>query len=169
MMAEKYLFEIPVYSCSKVDYYKTCKSNVMKRIDWFNKQNLAIPREKAQESYMNFERSTKEKYETPWDYNEVVGFIKIYKLGIQIRGETWFISAKRIQRGMKTKIFIYTGDTFEITCYENDSSQDIFKDIISALFEANKKRPFKNKHIDLSSFMNCGPFIDWHEIILSES
>lgn len=160
-----YLFEVPVYSCRTSEHYKKCNDKAIKDLNNFYELNSDIPRSKAPESYHNFEKYVKEKYVTPWNYNEIIGFIRIYKLGNQIRGETWFVSAKRIQHKMKNKMFRLFGDTFEITCYQNDSSQDIFKEIMKALLGASKVTPFHKRYIDFSSFMNCGPFIDWKGIV----
>ncbi|GAB5493097.1 MAG: hypothetical protein Phog2KO_33120 [Phototrophicaceae bacterium] len=100
-----------------------------------------------------------------WEYSQIIGVIKLYILGTSIRGETWFVDAKRVTRTMKKKSFYHYGKTFELSVFNQIPSNEIYDAICLELKEASNEEPFRNRYIDLEAFNNIGKFVNWHEIL----
>ena len=80
---KNYIFDIPVYRLSEKDYQK---EEDKFSLEIHNEVFLKNGRVNSQTSYEDF----KEKWMMPgdsWRYNEIIGYIKLYILGSQIRGE----------------------------------------------------------------------------------
>jgi len=80
---KNYIFDIPVYRLSEKDYQN---EEDKFSLEIYNDVFLKNGRVDSQTSYEDF----KEKWMIPrdrWRYNEIIGYIKLYILGSQIRGE----------------------------------------------------------------------------------
>ena len=125
--------------------------------------------EKSKELVEHFEKSFLRSQEARiWKYNEIIGYISIRSGLNQIKAEYWFINAKRIGRRTVRKIYEYRDKAFEIWVKSQDTSIDIFNEIREKLLYLKKRRPFKGRYIDLESFDNIGPYLDWKEFVKSE-
>ena len=94
-----------------------------------------------------------------WLYNEIVGYIRVFILGSQVRGEYFGISQKHICR-TRHKIFelkylklVPERDISDVT-----SSAAIFK--IALEYLADCRKELRSRHIDSSLFEEIGPHID---------
>ncbi len=162
-LKELYFYEIPIYRC-----------NIKKHTDEFDKERKGftdfflrhggdqLPDHSLQKSIQRFE----ERQWYPWLYNEIIGYIRIFTCGTQIRGETWFIDAKRIRRDLKRKRLFYFGKAFEMDVNIGDSSAEIFKLIITEIKNLYKEKPYKGRYIDITLFLNIGPFVDWKGLLI---
>ncbi len=101
-----------------------------------------------------------------WRYTQAIGWIRLYVLGQQIRGEIWAVDAKRIDREMNKKKFQHLGKAFELSFFPGeDSPAEIYSQVCHALERATKEKPFKGRYIDLEAFQNIGPFINWRGLV----
>ncbi|MBM3134699.1 MAG: hypothetical protein FJZ89_05300 [Chloroflexi bacterium] len=100
-----------------------------------------------------------------WRYTQVIGWIRLYVLGNQIRGDTWFVDAKRIDREMNRKRFRHCEKAFELSFFPEDSSLDIYSQVCDALEKLTKEKPFKARYLDLEAFHNAGPFVNWRGLL----
>lgn len=101
-----------------------------------------------------------------WLYNEIVGYIRVFVLGDQIRGELFYVSHKRVRRDMKHRKFVWDGDyVFVDTNFLQDNAA-ILKKLMAALENLpTTSKKLKNRYIDLSCLKTLGPFIDWKALI----
>ncbi|MCI5114626.1 MAG: hypothetical protein D3921_05770 [Candidatus Electrothrix sp. AW1] len=91
---------------------------------------------------------------------EIIGYIRIYAIGYHVKGELWLTRAKKIRRDLKNKKIFYRGKAFEHRCFYQ-SSEDIFNSIQSEIVAIQNQQEFKKRFVDLSQFLEIGPFIDW--------
>jgi hypothetical protein len=100
----------------------------------------------------------------PWNYNEIVGYLNLYIMGTQFRADSWFITKKRINKGIIKKTFKYSGKEFEKYIPKEFSSREIFEFILKQINALNLKS-YKRFHFDLRAFKVIGSFVNWTSLI----
>ena len=151
---QKLCFEIPIYRCNE------------------DKHSAEMAKEKARyvsplsrlQSYATAERRFDEEEWYPWRYNEAIGWIQLSICGTEVKGELYFVKAKKIQRRMR-KRFCWHHEVFEIDVSPNQSSADIYKSICVELDKFRREKPYRKWHLDTEGFQNIGPFIDWRKFV----
>lgn len=159
---------IPVYRLTSDCYYA--------ELDTFTKKNMypgpPDQDELRRQFYLrNPDRETffKERLCTDfggtWYFNEIIGYLDLYFLGSQIRGEYWQMKGKRIRRTRKKEFeFITFKLSPELTISEGASNSDIFGLIHKYLSRCAKE--LKNgRHFDTRCLDKIGPFVDWRTLI----
>ena len=161
----KILFDVPVYRLTKEEYET--------QQDAYIDQNISDGNYYVQKMYRrepDVKRQTEnylwESYGGGWLFNEVIGFIRLFFLSTQIRGEYWPVTVKRIKRGRR-KVFRPCG--YEVTHGEKipqgSSSQEIFNLILKFLARVNREKELKNCHIYTSLLKNIGMHMDWNALL----
>ena len=108
-MALRYFFDLPVYRLSAEQYYAGRDAYIERIIfrtgtpeePHLRQREMASPR--SNDALRNH---LTEKYGGCWQFNEIIGYIKLDFLGSQIRGEYFAVDRKRIVR-TRTKTFEY--------------------------------------------------------------
>jgi len=62
---------------------------------------------------------------------------------------------------MKKRIFCYRDKVFEFWILQAYTSNHIYARIEEELTKLGSKKPFKGRYIDMETFRNLGPFVDW--------
>ncbi len=159
-LKEYYFFEIPIYRCSPEQF----------RDEQDSIKNSIIEKDKV-EYYSNETANTLYRLKSyPFDYNETIGWIRLYYLGTQIRGDYYFEKSptppyslkKRITRGIRKKRYEYSGKAFEINVKYEWTNTEIFNALLKKLKDTNKReQPFKKRFFDLSYLENIGHHVNW--------
>ncbi len=96
-----------------------------------------------------------------WEYNEIIGYIKLYILGSQIRGEYYSVNAKKIVKTRK-KQFELVSDKIEpeleLPLLEDNVA--IYNTILTYIDNCKKNLKIKNRFIDSSLFEVIGQHIN---------
>lgn len=97
--------------------------------------------------------------------NEIIGFIKLYFMGTQVRGEYWSTKPKRKVRTRK-KQFEYK--THKLAA-ENEIRAETNEGILNAVNEyiSDCQRELKGHHLDLREFEALKYNMDWVSIFNS--
>lgn len=96
----------------------------------------------------------------PWQYNEIVGYIRLHFVGSQIRGEYFAPNTSRIVKTRKRVFWLQTHKLApEVSIPLTATSGQIF-DLIKDYVDACK-RELPRRYIDASQLMRLGPFVDW--------
>ena len=104
------------------------------------------------------------RYGGSWQYNEIVGWVQLFFLGSQIRGEYWGVDAKRITRTRKKQFeFKSLKLVPEIDIPHAATNSEIFGVVQDYLSECQKK--LKHRYIDTSRLELIGPYVDWRRLI----
>jgi len=102
-MSDKYFFDIPVYRIREEEYYEQRETYISEKL-------LEGPLTKKEyEKFYSDNPGLKRKAEDhlikvfggPWTFNEIIGYIRLYFTGSQLRGEYWKVDAKRIVKTRK--------------------------------------------------------------------
>ena len=158
-MIEGYFFEIPIYRVSEDEYNNAMNSYVSQRI-----QEIQT----ASENLRMLEDHLWKKFGGPWRYNGVIGFLRLYVFGTQIRGETWFVDAKRISHRIRCKFFIHHGKAFEVDVLPDDTNHQILEKVQTGIQRSIEYQPINGRYLDLSSFDTIAPHIDWRALMLKQ-
>ena len=154
-----YFFEIPVY---RLSYQQYRDEN-----DKLKKQYLHTwEKRKVLESFMNeISESYDENISHPmWEFNERIGYLKLYFLGSQIRAEYFAVQTKKIYRSRR-KVFEYKTHKLspEMTITYKMSNEDIFHCVVQYL--CNCQKELKKRYLDTALFLQTGQFVDWKMLL----
>ncbi len=105
-----------------------------------------------------------ENYGGPWQYNQVIGWVRLYVLGSQLRGDLWMMTGKRLHRKSHNPIR-RVRDDFEIDIIPDESSAQILSKLEQELKHLQKSLYKKRRFLDLECFQSLAPFIDWRKLI----
>ena len=154
----QFFFEIPIYRCSP-DQFVVETANEKSR--WLNP--IEGLKTASPENYAFSERWYDNHNRYPWDFNEIVGYLRLYALGDQIRGELWFMKAKRIRRGTKQKLH-WLGKAFELTCLPTESNAEIGKRVLDRVQAVGLEAPCEGRYIDVHCLNNVASALDWRAL-----
>jgi len=100
----------------------------------------------------------------PWNYNEIIGFLRLHFLGSQVRAEYWRVDVKRIVRS-RTKIFVPWAHKLvpEKELPMSGTSEEIFRAVTGHVEDC--KRSLRDRHVDATTLESLGPYIDWRALL----
>ncbi|QDI75902.1 MULTISPECIES: hypothetical protein [Leisingera] len=161
---EKYFFDLPVYRLSRSKYYKWREETKIRphEENWLSVAGRPIP----QETKSALDQHIYEKY-GPWEFNEIIGYIRLYFLGSQIRGD--YLSAEKKRNPIsRRKVFTFRtlklAPEHQIWPEDQNSNQDIWREIQKYIASCEKQLT-KGRVIDSSKLELLGPHIDWLSIL----
>ncbi|MBD1388317.1 hypothetical protein IC617_02655 [Neiella sp. HB171785] len=156
MIFDDYFIVIPVYRLPEDKYYSEMNKDFEKLVSstWdedFRKNNPDLVE--------NWKRSHRSSYGGDWEFNEIIGHIKLFFMGSQVRGEYWSTKPRRKVKTRKKE--------FEFKAHKLAAESEIWdktnSGILSAIEEylSRCERELKNRHIDLREFEALKAHIDW--------
>jgi len=156
---KKYIFNIPVYRLSEKDYQK---EEDKFSLEFYNDVILRKGSVNSSTSYEDFKENWM-MYRDMWRYNEIIGYIKLYILGSQIRGEYYQHKSSRIRK-TRTKHFKF--QTHKLVAEKNLSkktNEEIFNIILIYIKDCSLE--LKKRYIDIEDFEQIGKYINWNNLI----
>lgn len=162
-MREKYIYDVPVYRLSRERYYKDRDEYIRKHMYTGNPNHRKMMKDfykKHPTRKLEAEDRLQKSYGGAWEYNEIIGYIRLHFLGTQIRGEYWGVNSKRVVRTRK-KTFEYKTWNFapEIDLHREPDSLSIFSKIIEYLEKCQKE--LKGRYLDTDNLKAIGPYVEW--------
>jgi len=158
---EKYFFNIPLYRFSKEDF--------MLKVDEVRKKNLAFTVIHNNDTSSYFD----EKMVYNWEFNEIVGYLRLYHQLNILQVDYWSYEHKRKdwQFGIKKRKFQFNRTMTQILLdYDNMSSELITQTIVNRLINYQEGHPEIGKYyIDFQSFNQVGNALDWNKIKTSSN
>lgn len=156
---EQFFFELPIYRCSVEEH-----SNLLARQKERFLHDIGADPVRRPESYASAEDSFDKERWYPWRFNEVIGWIRLYRYGSDIRGELWLSRAKR-QSPRGRKKYAHNGNAFQLHLDPADSDPQIAIAVLDELRRLQRDRQFKRRFIDLECFQTVAPFILWGKML----
>ncbi|MDY3201301.1 MAG: hypothetical protein RBQ84_10145 [Arcobacter sp.] len=157
----KYFFDVPVYRLSEQEYYLEEKNHSKKLYEYIytridgTKRNPLVSYEKFYEESSIFRDM--------WRYNEIIGYIRLYILGTQIRGEYFQHKSKRIVKTRKKSFIYITHKLVSEINIMNQTNDEIYNSILQYLERCEKE--LEKKYIDIVSFKSIGQYVNWNKLI----
>jgi hypothetical protein len=153
-----YFLDVPVYRLEREKYYSERTEFVDKTM--YPDEDARKHYESHYDSKVRFQDHLETSFGGCWEYNEIIGYIRLHFLGSQIRGEYFAVNAKRIIRTRK-KIFTYR--THKLAPEESISfltSSAEIADAISRYIETCATE-LPNRYVDRSVFDAVARHVDW--------
>lgn len=156
-----YFFEIPIYSMNEEKYYEKLEKNIQKELNKYRGKS------KNTDDYKNYEECIRGLNYRDWEFNQIVGYLKLYRLNSRIYADFWKIDKQRIPFRLDKKVFKYrinSSPAWDIDLNKLSTSKSIFDKLMKEL-PNDWKDLYKKYHIDLSILQEVGPHIDWISLL----
>jgi hypothetical protein len=155
-----YFFDVPVYRLAR-DKYEAEQKAYIESVMFETETLREYYGQNRDQAEMMHEHLWK-RYGGPWQFNEIIGYIRLYFYGSQIRGEWWRLDAKRVTR-TRTKMFLNLAwkVVYEEEIPSGSTSKQIYELILFYLKRAQEDKNLKRFYIDTSVFERIGPCVDW--------
>ena len=157
----KYFFEIPIFRLSESDYKKSLDFKINKCAEYYQSRTPDIVYDYVELASRNFKDNV-----SNYRYGDLIGVIKLFVLGDQIRGELYFIK-QRVSSNLKNKKWsLAESKIFEIYIFDYYSNDDIYKQIIMNIDKYKKyHKKLNNTFVDTECFNNIGRCINYKFLI----
>jgi len=123
-----------------------------------------FPHEQIPATCLHVKQHFWETYGGPWQYNQVVGWVRLYVLGSQLRGDLWKMTGKRLHRKSRNQIRLL-GKAFEISLTPDESSEQIRAKIEEELQRLQNELSKKKRVLDMQCFRTIASCIDWRKLV----
>jgi len=158
-MTIKHFFEIPVFRCSEELYFKEVENEVGKLSDYYKSVNQHIDYDYLE---LANKSSSIQSKRTNYRYGQLVGVIRLFILGDQIRGELFFVRQKVTKKFTGGNWTLRSMKIFELSILPKSTNESIFNSIIKTIFNYQKEsKVLKSRFIDLSSFEIVGKYLNF--------
>lgn len=170
-MSETFIFDVPIYRTAKASYNEDQKSYIDECLyDYYDypepirSEVVAFHRDNPNSKYRDIDYYWRQ-YGGPWQFNDIIGYIRLYLDGYQVQGELWYVDVKRVVRKPRHKLLLCknTGFGIPVDIPPQSSSGEIF-DLIIEYLDSVRSR-FKKRFIDSSLLETIGPYVDWKSLI----
>jgi hypothetical protein len=165
----KIFFDVPVYRLTKEKYESEQRAFIQREMSADGNRNVQEMYRRHPDVKRTTENHLWESYGGSWLFNEIIGFIRLFLLSDQIRGEYFHVKAKKVVRTSR-KIFGPLG--IEITAPrripQKSSNQKIFSHIRNFLSRAQNESELKKYYIDTSVLEYIGPHMNWNALLEEE-
>lgn len=162
-MAARYFFDLPVYRLKREEYYKQRTAYVDNTLF---PPNCSFTEERRR-------RDTEDRSENAgirdhlersfggcWEFNEIIGYIRLHFLGSQVRGEYFSVRKKRIVRTRnKTLEFLTWKLAPEVDVEYPHTSENVLHAVRAYINRCKGELP--NRFIDTKRFDAIAEFVDW--------
>jgi len=166
-MRDQYIFDIPIYRKTKDDFNNEIKTSLGSRVGWIISHDLDR-RPLKNETYDRLKDSVIRESGGPWQFNQIIGWLRLFVEGNTIGGHFWWIDAKRLNRKIRYKrLYLTTPSDVLQAWFPKESSTEIFDKLLNDLTTMAKEPKYKKHYFDLDVFRRIGPFIDWRDLINS--
>jgi hypothetical protein len=156
MVGGDFFFISPVYRLDEEKYYANLNKDFESVVSGAWDQEFREKHPDMVQGWRNHHHTT---YGGAWDFNEIVGYIKLYFLGTQVRGEYWSTIPKRKIR-TRRKQFEYKTHKMYVEIEIREKTKEGILAAIEEYLEGCA-RELKNRHIDRKEFDKLKNHIDW--------
>ena len=162
---EHHFFEIPIYRVSERAYVLQFD----RKLDLFRQESEAMYGRAYEDVFSIAQRQVLRDqlwstFGGPWRYNQAVGWVRLYTLGAQVRGEYWMAAAERLTRRGRRE-FRYVGSAFTRNCTNRESGQEIRDAVWRELLSFQRECRGRSVVLDLDCFQHAMRFIDWRGLV----
>ncbi len=155
-MRDKYIFDIPVYRKSPGEFDAEINTAMTKRVEYITSHDPER-RRLDKETHQRVYHAVIAESGGPWQYNQIVGWLRLFVEGGKIGCHPWWVDSKRLSRRMRYKrYYLQTPSDILGVHLRKESSDEIFDILLKRLSKKDKEPQYKNHYIDLDVFCGCG-------------
>ena len=150
------VINIPIYRTTIEQFDKEFKNDKLRKEDF----------EQILWNYVDRMNYIKELNWFPWEYNEIIGFIRLSCTLTEIEGALFLMNYKRIIRNFIPRKIRYQKTLFHVD-YSNFTDNSSFTEILrkEIINVAKNESSIKRRCIDILSFENFAKYYDWGNLI----
>lgn len=164
-MRDKYIFDIPVYRKSPGEFDTEINTAMEKRVEHIVSHDPER-RRLDRETHQRVSHAVIAESGGPWQFNQIVGWLRLLVDGGKIGCHPWWLDSKRLSGRMKHKrYYLQTPSDILGIRLRNESADEIFDILLKRLSKKAEEPPCKNHYVDLDIFCRIGPFINWREML----
>jgi hypothetical protein len=172
-MPQLAFFDIPVYRTTSDEFYDRLNQEIEAEINPPGDSENEVLRREYYQRDPNQVVFTEEHLTKiacgPWQYNQIVGYIRLLILGSQVRGELWMADAKRYVRNMRRRLVFVTHkvvyeESIPRAAYDEELPKAERNALVLKAIQANlerAKKEMKSLHVDTDLFDKVGKYVDW--------
>jgi len=162
-MAARYFYDLPVYRLPSDRYYAEREAFIDSTVFLVGTPSETALRERERQNPRvndGFRDHLERSFGGCWEFNEIIGYIRLHFLGTQIRGEYFAVSRSRIVR-TRTKTFEY--QTWKLAPEVDIEAPYGSGEILTAVrqYIDDCRREVPRRFVDSSMFEVVAPHIDW--------
>ena len=163
-MTEEYLLDVAVYR-ENVHAFQKSGDRAVEACLHRAFDNQGLSRSKAPETAAKIEESAWNDRHAPWQFNQIVGWVRLYILGDSVRGESWWTTERSVRRRPTHRRIEFFGNAFELSFSDNESDAQIATAIRTELLSCVLVFPRRGVSIDLEIFDNLAPLLPWNILL----
>lgn len=168
-MSHDHFFDIPVYRLAQDTYYAARQDHVDALVYQVGSTSETFLREKERvdpNAHVSFRSHLQQSYGGCWEFNEIIGYIRLHFLGTQVRGE-YFASTK--SRLVRTRTKTLEWKTWklapEVDIDPPYGTAEVLHAVRSYISDCKKQLP--RRYIDDEHFEVIAPYVDWAALFQS--
>jgi hypothetical protein len=158
------LYDLPIYRLSRKKYDQDMQARLKRAVEpWRQATGNEPPRE-----VVDWTSQRQHEAFGPWEFNEIIGYIRIYVLGSQVRGEHFSAEKARNPLGRR-RVFVLKSLKLASEVEIGDfgrafSSNDVWEAIQKYIVRCQKELR-NGRLIDDKLLRAIGPHTDWIAVI----
>lgn len=162
-MEHIYFYDVPVYRLPREQYYNARDDFVENALCPADTPQSELVRGMAirdPNRFAAWRSHLEQSYGGCWEFNEIIGYIRLHFLGTQVRGEYFGLSKKRIVRTRK-KLFEHKSWKLapEVSIRAPKGNEEIIAAVHEYIEDCRRELP--RRYIDASILEAVAPYIDW--------
>ncbi len=164
-MRGEYIFDLPVYRCSRARHKKEMDEFVESHLRLcFDDHGLS--RQADSEALLRIKANVRNSFGGSWEFNEIVGWVRLFPENDGIGAHVWFTEGRKLTRKMRKLFRLRTDSNCLWTHFSlNVENLEIYNGVLKALKNLTKQEPVKGRVLDLSIFHRLGPYVNWKRLI----
>lgn len=157
-----FFYDVPVYRLPEDNYYKDRDAYV--EASMFPNPGLREFYASNQDQAVHMQDHLQRRFGGCWQFNEIIGYIRLHFLGTQIRGEYFASNAKKIVRTrnkqFECKTWKLAPETEIPISASNPEIWRLIQDYLGAC-----QRLLPNRTVDTSVIDTIGLHVDWRKLL----
>jgi len=148
------LFEIPIYSMNRKTFDEKFDRFIKKQVGSFSNDQEIVERTREHYFPMGI-----------WQFNQITGYIQIVTTEVCFKLLIWNGNKKRYGIEAKSKPMISLQEQCYVGYISGDSNEEFFQLLRGKILSCSERYLTKNRYIDITSFDNLAPYVDFMKII----
>src|SRR5271165_3458901 len=145
------ILELPVYRCTEEQHYREQEAKFEMAARWVKESLRALNKDlDTAEDLQVFRTDWFKREGCPWDFNQIVGWIRLYTWTGNIAAYLFFVR-ERISKNMSRKRFVWERAKFlEMRVFEHESNAQILDNLkTKILSERNESTRLRRLYVDI--------------------
>ena len=162
----RFFYDVPVYRLTEEKYDRDRRKHVEDALfpEGLSFRDELIRRDKADPKLnLHLRDHLAYSYGGAWQFNEIIGYIRLHFFGTQVRGEYYAVRRKRIVRSRRKTIEFQTWKLAPEREIPNSASSERIYAIILEYVDACRSE-LKRRYVDAGGLERIGPYVDWKSL-----